>query len=177
MIDPKRVELSVYDGIPHLLAPVVTDTKEAGGYLRWVAEEMDNRYKLLEETGVRHIDRYNSLCTSGKLSDENATPLPYIIVIIDELGDLMLVAQKDVEDIVSQLAFMARAAGIHLVVATQRPSADVVTGIIKMNIPSRIAFAVPSQVDSRVILDMGGAERLLGQGRHVILSCRCAKTH
>jgi S-DNA-T family DNA segregation ATPase FtsK/SpoIIIE len=164
MIDPKRVELSVYDGIPHLLAPVVTDTKEAGGYLRWVAEEMDNRYKLLEETGVRHIDRYNSLCTSGKLSDENATPLPYIIVIIDELGDLMLVAQKDVEDIVSQLAFMARAAGIHLVVATQRPSADVVTGIIKMNIPSRIAFAVPSQVDSRVILDMGGAERLLGRG-------------
>lgn len=164
MIDPKRVELSVYDGIPHLLAPVVTDTKEAGGYLRWVAEEMDNRYKLLEETGVRHIDRYNSLCMSGKLSDENAVPLPYIVVIIDELGDLMLVAQKDVEDVVSQLAFMARAAGIHLVVATQRPSADVVTGIIKMNIPSRIAFAVPSQVDSRVILDMGGADRLLGKG-------------
>lgn len=164
MIDPKRVELSVYDGIPHLLAPVVTDTKEAGGYLRWVAEEMDNRYKLLEETGVRHIDRYNSLCMSGKLPDEDATPLPYIVVIIDELGDLMLVAQKDVEDVVSQLAFMARAAGIHLVVATQRPSTDVVTGIIKMNIPSRIAFAVPSQVDSRVILDMGGAERLLGRG-------------
>ncbi len=164
MIDPKRVELSVYDGVPHLLAPVVTDTKEAGGYLRWVAEDMDNRYKLLEETGVRHIDRYNSLCTSGKLPSENATPLPYIVVIIDELGDLMLVAQKDVEDVVSQLAFMARAAGIHLVVATQRPSADVITGIIKMNIPSRIAFAVPSQVDSRVILDMGGAERLLGRG-------------
>jgi S-DNA-T family DNA segregation ATPase FtsK/SpoIIIE len=164
MIDPKRVELSVYDGIPHLLAPVVTDTKEAGGYLRWVAEEMDNRYKLLEETGVRHIDRYNSLCVSGKLSRQDAAPLPYIVVIIDELGDLMLVAQKDVEDVVSQLAFMARAAGIHLVVATQRPSADVVTGIIKMNIPSRIAFAVPSQVDSRVILDMGGAERLLGRG-------------
>ena len=164
MIDPKRVELSVYDGIPHLLAPVVTDTKEAGGYLRWVAEEMDNRYKLLEQTGVRHIDKYNSLCVSGKLSDENATPLPYIVVIIDELGDLMLVAQKEVEDVVSQLAFMARAAGIHLVVATQRPSADVVTGIIKMNIPSRIAFAVPSQVDSRVILDAGGAERLLGRG-------------
>ena len=160
MIDPKRVELSVYDGIPHLLAPVVTDTKEAGGYLRWVAEEMDNRYKLLEETGVRHIDKYNSLCVSGKLSDENATPLPYIVVIIDELGDLMLVAQKEVEDVVSQLAFMARAAGIHLVVATQRPSADVITGIIKMNIPSRIAFAVPSQVDSRVNLDTGGAERL-----------------
>ena len=164
MIDPKRVELSVYDGIPHLLAPVVTDTKEAGGYLRWVAEEMDNRYKLLEETGVRHIDKYNSLCMSGELPDENATQLPYIIVIIDELGDLMLVAQKDVEDVVSQLAFMARAAGIHLVLATQRPSADVVTGIIKMNIPSRIAFAVPSQIDSRVILDMGGAERLLGKG-------------
>ena len=94
MIDPKRVELSVYDGIPHLLAPVVTDTKEAGGYLRWVAEEMDNRYKLLEETGVRHIDRYNSLCMSGKLPDEDATPLPYIVVLIDDLGDLMLVAQK-----------------------------------------------------------------------------------
>lgn len=175
MIDPKRVELSVYDGIPHLLAPVVTDTKEAGGYLRWVAEEMDNRYRLLEETGVRHIDRYNSLCTSGKLADENATPLPYIVVIIDELGDLMLVAQKDVEDVVSQLAFMARAAGIHLVVATQRPSADVVTGIIKMNIPSRIAFAVPSQVDSRVILDMGGAERLLGRGDMLFFPVGAAK--
>lgn len=175
MIDPKRVELSVYDGIPHLLAPVVTDTKEAGGYLRWVAEEMDNRYKLLEQTGVRNIDRYNSLCISGKLSDENATPLPYIVVIIDELGDLMLVAQKDVEDVVSQLAFMARAAGIHLVVATQRPSADVVTGIIKMNIPSRIAFAVPSQVDSRVILDMGGAERLLGKGDMLFFPVGAAK--
>ena len=164
MIDPKRVELTTYDGIPHLLAPVVTDTREAGGYLRWVAQEMDNRYRLLGANGVRNIERYNSLCKSGKLRDAEARPLPYIVVIIDELGDLMMVAQKDVEDVVSQLAFMARAAGIHLVLATQRPSADVVTGIIKMNIPSRIAFAVPSQVDSRVILDTGGAERLLGKG-------------
>ncbi|MGE5586461.1 MAG: DNA translocase FtsK [Bacillota bacterium] len=164
MIDPKRVELTTYDGIPHLLAPVVTDTREAGGYLRWVAQEMDNRYKLLGANGVRNIDRYNALCRSGKLHDPEAEPLPYIVVIIDELGDLMMVAQKEVEDVVSQLAFMARAAGIHLVLATQRPSADVVTGIIKMNIPSRIAFAVPSQVDSRVILDTGGAERLLGKG-------------
>lgn len=164
MIDPKRVELTTYDGIPHLLAPVVTDTREAGGYLRWVAQEMDNRYRLLGANGVRNIERYNALCRAGKLHDPDAKPLPYIVVIIDELGDLMMVAQKDVEDVVSQLAFMARAAGIHLVLATQRPSADVVTGIIKMNIPSRIAFAVPSQVDSRVILDTGGAERLLGKG-------------
>ncbi len=164
MIDPKRVELTTYDGIPHLLAPVVTDTREAGGYLRWVAQEMDNRYRLLGASGVRNIDRYNSLARAGKLADPEARPLPYMVVIIDELGDLMMVAQKDVEDVVSQLAFMARAAGIHLVLATQRPSADVVTGIIKMNIPSRIAFAVPSQVDSRVILDTGGAERLLGKG-------------
>ncbi|MEW5865548.1 MAG: DNA translocase FtsK [Bacillota bacterium] len=164
MIDPKRVELTTYDGIPHLLAPVVTDTKEAGGYLRWVAQEMDDRYKLLGANGVRNIERYNTLCRAGKLAETDATPLPYIVVIIDELGDLMMVAQKDVEDVVSQLAFMARAAGIHLVLATQRPSADVVTGIIKMNIPSRVAFAVPSQIDSRVILDTGGAERLLGKG-------------
>jgi S-DNA-T family DNA segregation ATPase FtsK/SpoIIIE len=164
MIDPKRVELTTYDGVPHLLAPVVTDTREAGGYLRWVAQEMDNRYRLLGANGVRNIERFNALSKAGKLQDSEAGPLPYIVVIIDELGDLMMVAQKDVEDVVSQLAFMARAAGIHLVLATQRPSADVVTGIIKMNIPSRIAFAVPSQVDSRVILDTGGAERLLGKG-------------
>lgn len=164
MIDPKRVELTTYDGIPHLLAPVVTDTKEAGGYLRWVAQEMDDRYKLLGANGVRNIERYNTLCRAGKLVETEATPIPYIVVIIDELGDLMMVAQRDVEDVVSQLAFMARAAGIHLVLATQRPSADVVTGIIKMNIPSRVAFAVPSQIDSRVILDTGGAERLLGKG-------------
>ncbi|HHY47372.1 MAG TPA: DNA translocase FtsK [Firmicutes bacterium] len=164
MIDPKRVELTTYDGVPHLLAPVVTDTKEAAGYLRWVAGEMDKRYRLLEEAGVRNIDKYNEACIRGRLENPEATPLPYIVVIIDELGDLMMVAQKDVEDVVCQLAFMARAAGIHLVVATQRPSADVITGVIKMNIPSRIAFAVPSQVDSRVILDSSGAERLLGKG-------------
>ncbi|NPV79900.1 MAG: DNA translocase FtsK [Firmicutes bacterium] len=164
MIDPKRVELTTFDEVPHLLAPVVTDTKEAAGYLRWVAGEMDRRYKLLEEAGVRNIEKYNEACLKGKLKDQEALPLPYIVVIIDELGDLMMVAQKEVEDVVCQLAFMARAAGIHLVVATQRPSADVITGVIKMNIPSRIAFAVPSQIDSRVILDSGGAERLLGRG-------------
>ncbi|HHV61863.1 MAG TPA: DNA translocase FtsK [Firmicutes bacterium] len=171
MIDPKRVELTTYDGIPHLLSPVVTDAREAAGYLRWVAEEMDKRYRRFAEVGVRNIEKYNEFVAKAAAtgggnegSREDLRPLPYIVVIIDELGDLMMVAQKDVEDVVCQLAFMARAAGIHLILATQRPSADVITGVIKMNIPSRIAFAVPSQVDSRVILDTGGAERLLGKG-------------
>ncbi|NPV52878.1 MAG: DNA translocase FtsK [Firmicutes bacterium] len=181
MIDPKRVELTTYDGIPHLLSPVVTDAREAAGYLRWVAGEMDKRYKRFAEVGVRNIEKYNEfvarITATGTAANgedggggdrdgdgDDLRPLPYIVVIIDELGDLMMVAQKDVEDVVCQLAFMARAAGIHLILATQRPSADVITGVIKMNIPSRIAFAVPSHVDSRVILDTGGAERLLGKG-------------
>ncbi|HHV78905.1 MAG TPA: DNA translocase FtsK [Firmicutes bacterium] len=156
MIDPKMVELSVYDGIPHLIAPVVTDPKKAAGCLRWVVNEMENRYRLFVQAGVRDITRYN------QLADREF--MPYIVVIIDELSDLMMVAPVDVEDAIFRLAQMARAAGIHLVVATQRPSVDVLTGTIKANIPSRIAFAVSSQVDSRTILDSAGAEKLLGRG-------------
>ncbi len=194
LIDPKRVELSMYDGVPHLLAPVVTDPKKASGYLRWVVEEMENRYRLFQLAGARNIGQYNEMVRLGivdeYLNAEEAEhggtrldqagssaeagdgadaltrmkPLAYIVVIIDELADLMLVAQREVEDAIARLAFMARAAGIHLIIATQRPSVDIVTGIIKSNIPSRIAFAVSSQVDSRIILDTSGAEHLLGKG-------------
>ncbi|HEY8417542.1 MAG TPA: DNA translocase FtsK 4TM domain-containing protein [Limnochordales bacterium] len=161
MIDPKRVELSVYDGIPHLIAPVVTDPRQAAGALRWAVKEMERRYKLLSETGARNLDAYNR----SPKKPEGAEPfLPYLVVIIDELADLMLVAAADVEDSICRLAQMARAAGIYLIIATQRPSVDVITGLIKANVPSRIAFAVSSQVDSRTILDMAGAERLLGKG-------------
>ncbi len=156
MIDPKVVELSVYDGIPHLISPVITDPRLAAGSLRWVVREMENRYELFAAAGVRDIGRYNA--------GSPPTLLPAIVVIIDELADLMKVAPAEVEDAIWRLAQMARAAGIHLVVATQRPSVDVVTGVIKANIPSRIAFAMSSQVDSRTILDSPGAERLLGQG-------------
>jgi S-DNA-T family DNA segregation ATPase FtsK/SpoIIIE len=157
MIDPKMVELSMYNGIPHLLAPVVTESKRAAGVLKIVVDEMDRRYKLFTEARVRDLDKYNQ-----QLSDGDA--LPYIVVIIDELADLMMVAPVEVEDSICRLAQMARATGIHLVVATQRPSVDVITGLIKANIPSRIAFAVFSQIDSRTILDGVGAERLLGRG-------------
>ncbi|MDD3365372.1 MAG: DNA translocase FtsK, partial [Syntrophomonas sp.] len=153
-IDPKMVELTIYNGIPHLMTPVVTDAKKASVVLRWMTTEMEKRYKLFAEKGVRDIYRYNQ-----------ASPaLPFIVIIIDELADLMMVAPVEVEDSICRLAQMARAAGIHLIVATQRPSVDVVTGIIKANIPSRIAFAVSSQTDSRTILDIGGAEKLLGKG-------------
>ena len=152
MVDPKVVELSVYNGIPHLLIPVVTDPKKAAGALAWAVQEMVNRYGLFAQKGVRDI------------KEGSAEKLPQIVIIIDELADLMMVAAKDVEDAICRLAQMARAAGMHLVIATQRPSVDVITGIIKANIPSRIAFAVSSQVDSRTILDMVGAEKLLGKG-------------
>lgn len=155
LIDPKRVELTVYNGIPHLLCPVVTDPKKAAMVLRWMIMEMEKRYQRFSQEGVRDIYRYNEVC-------ENR--LPFILIIIDELADLMNVAPVEVEDSICRLAQMARAAGIHLVVATQRPSVDVVTGIIKANIPSRIAFAVSAQSDSRTILDSGGAEKLLGRG-------------
>lgn len=155
MIDPKMVELATYNGIPHLISPVVTDPKKAAGTLRWAVKEMERRYELFAQHGVRDITRYNQV---------NQPALPYIIVLIDELADLMMVAPADVEDSICRLAQMARAAGIHLVIATQRPSVDIITGLIKANIPSRISFAVSSQTDSRTILDMGGAEKLLGKG-------------
>lgn len=160
MVDPKVVELSVYNGIPHLLIPVVTDPKKAAGALAWAVQEMVNRYGLFAQKGVRDIKGYNEALDA----EGGAEKLPQIVIIIDELADLMMVAAKDVEDAICRLAQMARAAGMHLVIATQRPSVDVITGIIKANIPSRIAFAVSSQVDSRTILDMVGAEKLLGKG-------------
>ena len=160
MVDPKVVELSVYNGIPHLLIPVVTDPKKAAGALAWAVQEMVNRYSLFASKNVRDIKGYNAA-----LEEEGGGhKLPQIVIIIDELSDLMMVSPKDVEDSICRLAQMARAAGMHLVIATQRPSVDVITGIIKANIPSRIAFAVSSQVDSRTILDMAGAEKLLGKG-------------
>ena len=162
LVDPKMVELSNYNGVPHLIAPVVTDPKKAAGALKWIVTEMETRYELFAAAGVRDIVRYNFLRTQDK--KEEHPPLPYVVVIIDELADLMMVAPGDVEDAICRLAQMARAAGIHLIVATQRPSVDVITGIIKANIPSRIAFRVSSQTDSRTILDMNGAEKLLGRG-------------
>lgn len=162
MIDPKMVELATYNGIPHLVNPVVTDPKKAATALRWAVREMERRYELFAQSGVRDITRYNKLFKNKEPG--GVMPLPLIVVIIDELADLMMIAPADVEDAVCRLAQMARAAGIHLVVATQRPSVDVITGLIKANIPSRISFAVSSQIDSRTILDMAGAEKLLGKG-------------
>ena len=160
MIDPKVVELSVYNGIPHLLIPVVTDPKKAAGALAWAVQEMDNRYNVFAQKGVRDLKGYNALVEK----EEGTGQLPQIVIIIDELADIMMVAAKDVEDSICRLAQKARAAGMHLIIATQRPSVDVITGIIKANIPSRMAFAVSSQVDSRTILDQVGAEKLLGKG-------------
>ena len=159
MVDPKVVELSVYNGIPHLLIPVVTDPKKAAGALAWAVQEMDDRYNKFAMKGVRDLKGYNAA-----MEEDGAGTLPQIVIIIDELADLMMVAAKDVEDSICRLAQKARAAGMHLVIATQRPSVDVITGLIKANVPSRIAFAVSSQVDSRTILDMVGAEKLLGKG-------------
>ncbi|MCT8976805.1 DNA translocase FtsK [Clostridium sp. CX1] len=160
MIDPKVVELSVYNGIPHLLIPVVTEPKKAAGALNWAVQEMTRRYKLFADNGVRNIEGYNDLIGKGKVESK----LPFVVIIIDELADLMMVCPNDVEDYIGRLAQMARAAGMHLVIATQRPSVDVITGVIKANIPSRISFAVSSQIDSRTILDTVGAEKLLGKG-------------
>ena len=187
MIDPKMLELSVYEGIPHLLAPVVTDMKQAANALRWSVSEMDRRYKLMSALGVRNIAGYNRKVReandAGKpIKDpvmmqyasndptfdqkliQDLQPLPYIVVIIDELADLMMIVGKKVEELIARLAGKARASGIHLILATQRPSVDVITGLIKANIPTRIAFQVSAKVDSRTILDQGGAESLLGHG-------------
>ena len=159
MIDPKVVELNIYNGIPHLLIPVVTNPKKAAGALNWAVNEMTRRYKVFADNNVRNVEGYNELCRKT-----GESKMPWIVIIIDELADLMMVCPNDVEDYIGRLAQMARAAGMHLVIATQRPSVDVITGVIKANIPSRISFAVSSQIDSRTILDVGGAEKLLGKG-------------
>lgn len=176
MIDPKKVELNVYNGIPHLLAPVVTDPKKASRALKKIVSEMERRYDLFSDTGTRNIEGYNEYIRKYNLSTEDTQPfLPYIVVLVDELADLMMVASNDVEDSITRLAQMARAAGIHLIIATQRPSVDVITGVIKANIPSRIAFSVSSQTDSRTILDTGGAEKLLGRGDMLFLPVGSSK--
>jgi DNA segregation ATPase FtsK/SpoIIIE, S-DNA-T family len=176
MIDPKMVELNVYNGVPHLLAPVVTDAKKASQALKKVVNEMERRYELFSHTGTRNIEGYNEYIKKYNNEEEANQPLlPFIVVIVDELADLMMVASSDVEDSITRLAQMARAAGIHLIIATQRPSVDVITGVIKANIPSRIAFAVSSMTDSRTILDMGGAEKLLGRGDMLFLPVGASK--
>ena len=161
MIDPKMVELGVYNDIPHLLIPVVTDPKKAAGSLQWAVVEMMRRYKAMSDANVRDLDSYNSMAESQQIDGDK---LPQVVVIIDELADLMLVAAKEVEESICRIAQMGRAAGIHLIIATQRPSADVITGLMKANIPSRIAFAVASAMESRIILDTQGAEKLVGRG-------------
>src|SRR5690606_257983 len=176
MIDPKMVELNVYNGVPHLLAPVVTDPRKASQALKKVVAEMERRYDLFSHTGTRNIEGYNLHIDEWNEENEEKHPrLPYIVVIVDELADLMMVASSDVEDSITRIAQMARAAGIHLIIATQRPSVDVITGSIKADIPSRIAFAVSSAVDSRTILDSGGAEKLLGRGDMLYLPAGVAK--
>ena len=166
LIDPKVVELAHYNGIPHLLSPVVTDPKKAANALNWAVAEMNKRYKAFAELGVKDINSYN---------EKSETKLPKIVIIIDELADLMMACANEVEDYICRLAQMARAAGMHLIIATQRPSVDVITGVIKANVPSRIAFAVSSQTDSRTILDMGGAEKLLGKGDMLFYPLGAAK--
>lgn len=176
MIDPKMVELNVYNGIPHLLAPVVTDPRKASQALQKVVSEMERRYELFSHTGTRNIEGYNTHIDKwNEENDEKHPHMPYIVVIVDELADLMMVASSDVEDSITRLAQMARAAGIHLIIATQRPSVDVITGVIKANIPSRIAFAVSSATDSRTILDSGGADKLLGRGDMLFLPAGASK--
>ncbi len=177
MVDPKRIELSNYDGIPHLISPVVTDPRKATNSLFWVVREMERRYELLSENKARHIRQYNQKIDKENIAKEGeaSEKLPYIVVIIDELADLMLVASRDVEVSLTRIAQMARAAGIHLILATQRPSVDVLTGIIKANFPTRLSFQVSSKTDSRTIIDTNGAENLLGNGDMLFLPPGTAK--
>jgi DNA segregation ATPase FtsK/SpoIIIE, S-DNA-T family len=189
MIDPKRLELGMYEEIPHLLTPVVVDPKLAANALRWAVREMEERYKTLAAVGVRNIEQYNRNIktamaeSNGPLLDKNGLEvktLPFIIVLIDELADLMMVASNEVEESICRLAQMARAVGIHLILATQRPSVDVITGLIKANLPARISFRVSSKIDSRTILDGNGAEQLLGKGDMLYLppaSSRFVRLH